>query len=184
MVPKLHLTSEGLGDMFESDFADMCADIFLLMSMVGQGDGLVCIDSGARTPVSISGNFTKLCTYLNTSNRQIFFELSLLEFEQLTPYFPFTQIYKSRFNLSFTKVIITKLWTANQHLGATRPAARKMEIMTIFVYVWIRLKLGGFKCKNKDAWKIWLFLPLCLALNETWIFYNANVMRMHQLFVH
>ena len=50
------MTSEGLGEMFEGDSADMCAGKFPLMSMGGQAEGLACTDLGARTPISVSGN--------------------------------------------------------------------------------------------------------------------------------
>ena len=50
------MTSEGLGEMFESDSADTCAGNFLLMLMGGQAEGLACADPGARTPISVSGN--------------------------------------------------------------------------------------------------------------------------------
>ena len=33
------MTSEGLGEMFEGDSADMCAGKFLLMSMGGRAEG-------------------------------------------------------------------------------------------------------------------------------------------------
>ena len=45
------MTSEGLGEMFEGDSADMCAEIFLPVSMGGRAEGLVCADPGARTPI-------------------------------------------------------------------------------------------------------------------------------------
>ena len=48
------MTSEGLGEMFEGDSADMCAKTFPLMSMGGQADGLACADPGARTPLGVS----------------------------------------------------------------------------------------------------------------------------------
>jgi hypothetical protein len=51
------MTSEGLGDMFEGDSADMCAGKFLLVSMGGRTEGLACADPGARTPIGASGNF-------------------------------------------------------------------------------------------------------------------------------
>ena len=41
------MTSEGLEEMFEDDFADRCAKKIPLMSMGGQAKGLVCADSGA-----------------------------------------------------------------------------------------------------------------------------------------
>ena len=52
------MTSEGLGEMFEGDSADMCAGKFPLMSMGGRAEGLACVDPGARTPIAVSGNFT------------------------------------------------------------------------------------------------------------------------------
>ena len=51
------MTSEGLGVMFEGDFADTCAEIFSLMTMGGRAEGLACADPGARTPIGASGNF-------------------------------------------------------------------------------------------------------------------------------
>ena len=52
------MTSEGLGEMFEGDSADMCAGKFPLMSMGGRAEGLGCRDPEARTPIGASGNFT------------------------------------------------------------------------------------------------------------------------------
>ena len=51
------MTSEGLGEMFEGDSADMCDGKFSLMLMGGQAEGLVSADLGARTPIGVSGNF-------------------------------------------------------------------------------------------------------------------------------
>ena len=51
------MTSEGLGEMFEGDSADMCAGKFPLVSMVGRAEGLACADRGVRTPIGASGNF-------------------------------------------------------------------------------------------------------------------------------
>ena len=51
------MTSEGLGEMFEGNSADMCARKFPLVSMGGRAEGLVCADPGARTPIGASGNF-------------------------------------------------------------------------------------------------------------------------------
>ena len=45
------MTSEGLGEMFEGDSADMCAGKFPLVSMAGRAEGLACADPGARTPI-------------------------------------------------------------------------------------------------------------------------------------
>ena len=50
------MTSEGLGEMFEGDSADMCAGKFSLVSMGGRAEGLACADQGARTPIGTSGN--------------------------------------------------------------------------------------------------------------------------------
>ena len=49
------MTSEGLGEMFEGDSADMCAGKFPLGSMGGRAEGLACADPGARTPIGSSG---------------------------------------------------------------------------------------------------------------------------------
>ena len=63
------MTSEGLGEMFEGDSADMCARKFPLVSMGGRAECLVCAVPGARTPMGASGNFI----YPNTgsSNTQL-----------------------------------------------------------------------------------------------------------------
>ena len=50
------MISEGLGEMFEGDFADTCAGKFPLVSMGGLAEGLACADPGARTPIGTSGN--------------------------------------------------------------------------------------------------------------------------------
>ena len=51
------MTSEGLGEMFEGDSADMCAGKFPLVLMGGRAEGLACAcaDLGARTPIGASG---------------------------------------------------------------------------------------------------------------------------------
>ena len=48
------MTSEGLGEMFEGDSADMCASKFPLVLMGGRADGLACSVPGARTPIGAS----------------------------------------------------------------------------------------------------------------------------------
>ena len=58
------MTSEGLGEMFEGDSADMCAVKFLLESMGGRAEGLACVDPGARTPIGASGNFQVVINHL------------------------------------------------------------------------------------------------------------------------
>ena len=56
----LYMTSEGLGEMFEGDSADMCAGKFPLVLMGGRVEGLVCADQGARTPIGDSGILLEL----------------------------------------------------------------------------------------------------------------------------
>ena len=51
------MTSEGLGEMFEGDSADMCAGKVPLVLMGARVEGLVCADPRARTPIGASGNF-------------------------------------------------------------------------------------------------------------------------------
>jgi hypothetical protein len=46
----------GWGEIFEGDFADMCPEQFLLMSMGGRAEGLACSDPGSRTSIGLSGN--------------------------------------------------------------------------------------------------------------------------------
>ena len=40
------MTSEGLGEMFEIDSGDTCAEKFPLVSMGGRAEGLACADPG------------------------------------------------------------------------------------------------------------------------------------------
>ena len=44
------MTSEGLGEMFEGDSADMCTGKFPLMLMGGRAEGLAFADPGLRPP--------------------------------------------------------------------------------------------------------------------------------------
>ena len=53
----LCMTSEGLGELFEGDFADTCAEKIPLVSMGARAEGLACADPGARTPIGASGNY-------------------------------------------------------------------------------------------------------------------------------
>ena len=53
------MTSEGLGEMFEGDSADIGAGKFPLVSMGGRAEGLACEDPGARTPIGASGNLVE-----------------------------------------------------------------------------------------------------------------------------
>ena len=51
------MTSEGLGEMFEGDSADICGGKFPLMLLGGRAEGLACADLGSRTIVFIyNGN--------------------------------------------------------------------------------------------------------------------------------
>ena len=50
------MTSEGLGEMFEGDSADVCAGKFPLVLMGGWVEGLACVDPEARSPIGASGN--------------------------------------------------------------------------------------------------------------------------------
>ena len=45
------MTSERLGEMFESDFADMYTKFVLLVFMGVRAEGLGCADPVARTPI-------------------------------------------------------------------------------------------------------------------------------------
>ena len=59
----MDMTYERLGEMFEGDFEDICAEKFLLMSIGGQAEGLECADPGARTPIGMSGYFESFLIY-------------------------------------------------------------------------------------------------------------------------
>ena len=45
------MTPEGLGERFEGDSADTCAEKFPIVSMGGRAEGLAGADPGARTPI-------------------------------------------------------------------------------------------------------------------------------------
>ena len=51
------MTSEGLGNMFVGDSADMCGGKFQLTLMGDRAEGLACADPGAMTPIGASGNY-------------------------------------------------------------------------------------------------------------------------------
>ena len=53
------MNSEGFGEMFEGDSADMCAGKFPLLSIGGRVEGLACADLGVRTPIGASGILNK-----------------------------------------------------------------------------------------------------------------------------
>ena len=65
------MTSEGLGEMFEGDSADMCAGKFPLVSMGGRAEGLACADPGARTPIGASGNSVYNLIFINRFIKKI-----------------------------------------------------------------------------------------------------------------
>ena len=48
----MHMTSEGSGEIFEDEFADMCTKIIPPGVMVGRLDVWACADMGARTPTA------------------------------------------------------------------------------------------------------------------------------------
>ena len=50
------MTSEGLGEMFEGDYADMCADKFPLVSM-GAEQGVKRAQTGKQDPIGAGGYF-------------------------------------------------------------------------------------------------------------------------------
>jgi hypothetical protein len=53
------MTSEGLGDMFEGDSADMCAGKFPLVSMGGREDHQACADGEQGPPSARAEIFHK-----------------------------------------------------------------------------------------------------------------------------
>ena len=57
------MTSEGLGEMFEGDSADICARKFPHVLIGGRVEGLACADPVARTPIGASGNYLS-CHFL------------------------------------------------------------------------------------------------------------------------
>jgi hypothetical protein len=63
------MTSEGLKEMFEGDYADMCAGKFSASVDGWPGRTARVPDQGERTPIGASGNF-KIC-YLFESNKSI-----------------------------------------------------------------------------------------------------------------
>ena len=50
-----------MGEMFESNFAETCAEKYPIMSMGACEEGLACADPVARTPIGVSGNGQLLC---------------------------------------------------------------------------------------------------------------------------
>ena len=71
------MNSEGLGEMFESDSVDMCANKNPFMSMGGRAEGLACADPVVKTPIGVSGNFYQCRTFfwsqIRTSYQKVAF---------------------------------------------------------------------------------------------------------------
>ena len=63
------MTSEGLGEMFEGDTADMCAGKFPLVSMGGRVEGLARADSVARTLLALAEILLTLATVVQNPRR-------------------------------------------------------------------------------------------------------------------
>ena len=59
----LKLTSEGVGEMFEGDFADTSPISTYVDG--GRAEGLAFADPGARTPIGVSGNSFITTIYTN-----------------------------------------------------------------------------------------------------------------------
>ena len=83
------MTSEGLGDMFEGDSADMFAGKFPLVLMGGRAVGLACADPGARTPIGASRNFLYVVAWLPQRKSYYYF---LFWRKILVREFPFTPL--------------------------------------------------------------------------------------------
>ena len=67
------MTSEGLGEMFEGDSADMCARKFPLVSMGGRADRQACVD-GERGPPSARAEILILILYSTTATIYHYFK--------------------------------------------------------------------------------------------------------------
>ena len=69
------MTSEGLGEMFEGDSADTCAQKIPLVSMGGRAEGLACADLGARNPIGASGNYYICFSLIPGGKRRLYQEI-------------------------------------------------------------------------------------------------------------
>ena len=65
------MTSEGLGEMFEGDSADMCSGKFPLVSMGGRADSQACAD-GEQGPPSARAEILLVYIKFNTSKQKDF----------------------------------------------------------------------------------------------------------------
>ena len=72
-----YMTSEGLGEMFEGDSADMCAGKFPLVSMGGRAEGVPCADPGARTKLSKSNAYDLYAKKTFDKTNNSIYEVSL-----------------------------------------------------------------------------------------------------------
>ena len=72
------MTSEGLGEMFEGDSADMRAGKFPLVLMGGRAEDLACADPGARTPIGLSGNFKTVPETINIYGKLLLVPIGIL----------------------------------------------------------------------------------------------------------
>jgi hypothetical protein len=57
------MTSEGFGEVFKGDSADMCVGKFPLVSMGGQADRQACADGERGPPSARAQIFVKHCEY-------------------------------------------------------------------------------------------------------------------------
>ena len=69
------MTFEGLGEMYEGDSADMCADKLPRVSMGGRADGPA--DPGARTHIGASRNYGSVSETRNCQKVSVFQALVL-----------------------------------------------------------------------------------------------------------
>ena len=58
------MTSEGLGEMFEGDSAEMRAGKIPLVPLGVRAEGSACADTGARTPIGARGIVNNNAHYL------------------------------------------------------------------------------------------------------------------------
>ena len=71
-----------MGGMCDGDFADMCANKILLMTMGARAEGLACTDTGVRTPIGLIENFS-MTTTLHQENADRILLLILLHLSDL-----------------------------------------------------------------------------------------------------
>ena len=79
------MTSEGLGEMFEGDSADMCAGKFPLMSMGGRADRQACAD-GERGPPSARAKISLVSTHSSVLTITLFTSIKKNSLDEKTKY--------------------------------------------------------------------------------------------------